>query len=773
MIRINNFPINTLETGSIILEKTTPAVDANTKWYASTKEGIKQMSGPALITYKGKIENNDASNIFLTYSEGTLTGYIDAGNGFKYDVTTGIDTYNNLNKTIIVSEHNVAIRQDPTIKPFTCLTDDSDLPGNEKFNDLKIKKDDNIILNSSLLECKIAIECASNVYRKIGSNYNVAAIYIASVMSQVSFLYEETINVHISLPYVMIYQDANNDPYDALPDITDKLSAMPIYNNGQQDGAALQCLFTDLSAQTNTTAGLSFGGSPDGRGVGTLCDKQRGYSVFGVTCQGHYPNYNYTWDVDCAAHEIGHNFGSPHTHNCCYEPALDSCVTKTAPQGGIGDACTSGQPVPRPGTIMSYCHLTNPTYSVQLIFHPKQINDMRRAAQGASCMGVIGTPTINILGPLVNNAFVPDQNIPIRWTSALVNYLDIKYSLDNGTNWTVLATNVKATDSIYNWKAPNVNTTQGLIIVSSASNSSIADTTKVNFSITVPEIHFVSPTRSLKYSNLEKMDISWSSNLIKNFNIYFSNDGGTTLTTIATNFGNTNSTIDIPDITSANCIIRVTDANNVNLKADSPVFSVGRATAMITSPVEGNVLCAGRSFTITWTSDNVHNVMVSTSTNNGALWTKIRFAAIEADSGQIHWTPTVNTDSALIKISLFIAQDTILAQTAPFKVVTCGTGVDDENSSSSYNGITILSVSPNPVSSIASIKYQSANEKSSGLEFYISDIRGAMVTDPISLSSVSGENTFDYDMTNLNPGTYFLCIKSGDGAACYKFTVIK
>merc|ERR1719483_781857 len=48
------------------------------------------------------------------------------------------------------------------------------------------------------------------------------------------------------------------------------------------------------------------------------------------------------WDRIVVAHELGHNFGSPHTHD--FSPPIDTC----------GTSCPAN---PSGGTIMSYCHL--------------------------------------------------------------------------------------------------------------------------------------------------------------------------------------------------------------------------------------------------------------------------------------------------------------------------------------------------------------------------------------------------------------------------------
>jgi hypothetical protein len=62
----------------------------------------------------------------------------------------------------------------------------------------------------------------------------------------------------------------------------------------------------------------------------------------------------FSWTIEVVAHEMGHNFGSPHTHACFWNgdmTAIDGC----GPTAGYDEGCTA--PLPTSGTIMSYCHL--------------------------------------------------------------------------------------------------------------------------------------------------------------------------------------------------------------------------------------------------------------------------------------------------------------------------------------------------------------------------------------------------------------------------------
>jgi hypothetical protein len=74
------------------------------------------------------------------------------------------------------------------------------------------------------------------------------------------------------------------------------------------------------------------------------------------------------------AHELGHNFGTPHSHDFC--PPLDEC----APSGWFGQ-CQTQQTCTSQGSIMSYCHLCNGgTANVTTYFHPTTVQVMRDRA---------------------------------------------------------------------------------------------------------------------------------------------------------------------------------------------------------------------------------------------------------------------------------------------------------------------------------------------------------------------------------------------------------
>ena len=87
-----------------------------------------------------------------------------------------------------------------------------------------------------------------------------------------------------------------------------------------------------------------------------------------------YPIINHShdnWDIMVVSHELGHNFGAPHTHQVT--PPIDGC--------GNGDCSEAFG-----GTIMSYCHICPGGLSnIVVRFHPGSIDSMLATLAGVSC----------------------------------------------------------------------------------------------------------------------------------------------------------------------------------------------------------------------------------------------------------------------------------------------------------------------------------------------------------------------------------------------------
>lgn len=88
------------------------------------------------------------------------------------------------------------------------------------------------------------------------------------------------------------------------------------------------------------------------------------YAVSGSLSKTIIPAETYTWTVHVLAHEMGHNLGLNHTHDCVWGPDLDMRIDRCS-NLGIGGMCEIIEPEERE-TVMSYCHLY-PTIGVDLL----------------------------------------------------------------------------------------------------------------------------------------------------------------------------------------------------------------------------------------------------------------------------------------------------------------------------------------------------------------------------------------------------------------------
>jgi len=101
----------------------------------------------------------------------------------------------------------------------------------------------------------------------------------------------------------------------------------------------------------------------------------------------------YSWNVNVVTHELGHLFGSKHTHACAWNgngTMIDDC----GPRAGYFEGFFCSFFKPRPplpsdgGTIMSYCHLLSEVgINFAHGFGPQPGNVIRSRFNSASCLG--------------------------------------------------------------------------------------------------------------------------------------------------------------------------------------------------------------------------------------------------------------------------------------------------------------------------------------------------------------------------------------------------
>jgi hypothetical protein len=225
----------------------------------------------------------------------------------------------------------------------------------------------------ALRNCPMAIETDIQLFEVFG-DLGAESAYIATLLAAVSDLYEQQVHTVLTFPYVQFY--TVSDPW-ITPDVFGDTLAM-LYEFG---GA-----WAGDEVPAGATLGHYVSGAGLGGGIawlGVLCDNSHGYT-FAVSgdLAGQTPFPIVTgplnWDFVVFAHETGHNFGAPHTHDM--DPPVDEC--------GTTFVCEQG-------TIMSYCHVACGTMAaITPEFAPQSVAIMVEHADAC----------LPLLGPLVADA---------------------------------------------------------------------------------------------------------------------------------------------------------------------------------------------------------------------------------------------------------------------------------------------------------------------------------------------------------------------------------
>lgn len=215
--------------------------------------------------------------------------------------------------------------------------------------------------NGDLLPCfGVYFDISKEIFDTRGGT-DGAIQYLNDIFAQVSTLYE---NEGLNLVIEGITVWTESEPFNSLETYRDyrrdfKVSgAMAHYINESYSG------------------GRAY--------LGVLCLQNWKYGISGLEQENPSQLPNYSWPVNVIAHELGHNFGSRHTHDCAWNgnnTPIDGC-------GVPDDGCNPSNYIPdEGGTIMSYCHTQSVGMNFSLGFGEQPGNVIRERASEAPCSG--------------------------------------------------------------------------------------------------------------------------------------------------------------------------------------------------------------------------------------------------------------------------------------------------------------------------------------------------------------------------------------------------
>ncbi len=226
------------------------------------------------------------------------------------------------------------------------------------------------------------------LYYRFSDDTAAATTWIADYINESNVMYERDLSLRLLVGTTYLRTGGspfNTDPYSVSesPAGVNMLTEFGNYWAANYD--AVDRVFAQLlsgkSSSDNSSSGIAW--------LDGYCEHQSsggGYSVF--------EPFKATWvtmpsNVRVGAHELGHNFGSRHTH--CYSPPIDECYNA---ESGCYSGTTSCPPGGT-GTIMSYCHF-NGCGSNQILFHSRVVDliDGYRASHTPWCIQELTDPDL-------------------------------------------------------------------------------------------------------------------------------------------------------------------------------------------------------------------------------------------------------------------------------------------------------------------------------------------------------------------------------------------
>ncbi len=309
----------------------------NPAYFLSTDKQALVLSNTKSRFFTGTAENYPNSMVVLNFFEDELSGIISLGNGNIVIGKLGNDPTSR--KHVIYNDINLKANN-----PFECHLEE--LPQNLE----KMAQDILVEPAQKTDHCKkIAhyFECDYHMYQTRGSSVSSCENFVLGMFNVISTLLERE-GVYTEVSQIKVW--TSQDPYPS------NGSAQALYSFGNY----LKNNYTGNIATLLSTKPLGLGGIA---WLDVLCTPNSGGSFGRYSYVNINNSYNqlptYSWTINATTHELGHNYGSPHTHNCNWNlpngkrGAIDSCYNS---EGG----CVSVSPrATQSGTIMSYCHLTS------------------------------------------------------------------------------------------------------------------------------------------------------------------------------------------------------------------------------------------------------------------------------------------------------------------------------------------------------------------------------------------------------------------------------
>jgi uncharacterized protein (TIGR02145 family) len=283
--------------------------------------------------------------------------------------------------------------------------------------------------------------------------------------------------------------------------------------------------------------------------------------------------------------------------------------------------------------------------------------------------------TIRVLTPNGGETYSPTNNVAIGWSFRHIDQVKIEYSSDNGSSWNLIVNDIPASQLSYNWAVPNTPSSQCRVKITSL-RTGFSDISDANFSINAAFVKVLYPDGGESFGTGTGQYIEWQSASVATVKLEYSTDSGSTWTSIGTapavdQYANWITPVTV----SGRCLVRVSDNALPSVKdqtdagfslynlpvTDANKFKGGlndgysmngtiRDSIRLTSPSGGELWTSASTRSITWTYNEVDNVSIELSLDDGQTWSTLA-ASVPASQLSYSWTvPTTPSYTCRIRV---------------------------------------------------------------------------------------------------------------------------
>lgn len=316
------------------------------------------------VHYRGTIRGNNTAVAAFSFFKDQMQGIVSADE-INNLVVAKIDVKGNTEDYIVYSDSKLKV-----LNEFSCAVKDEDT-----HNDSQEIPQSKGIQSTKCVTMYFEID--HDLYLANNSSIEETTNWMTGVFNNVQTLYE---NDGITTSLKSIYIWTEQDPYEG------EGSSDYLYQ------------FNQVRPVFDGDLGQLVGIDPGGLGgvavtINGLC-KSTNFCYSDV-------NFSYetvptfSWTVQVISHEMGHLFGSRHTHSCAWNgnnTAIDNCAPYAIGSSAEGASCLQTPPLlpstTVKGTLMSYCHLVS-GIGINFVngFGPQPTAAILNTVNSRSCLG--------------------------------------------------------------------------------------------------------------------------------------------------------------------------------------------------------------------------------------------------------------------------------------------------------------------------------------------------------------------------------------------------